>query len=110
MVGNGLGVRRADADIDQRYALMVRRCEMIGGHLRAMPGGRGDERGGLAGRVVGVDTEISGQVQPVVWTAGPQLLESPLDELVHIAMIICQKDPGLNEAPVRTGVMNQATQ
>jgi hypothetical protein len=39
VVGDRLGVRRADADVDQRDAHVVGRHQVVGGHLVPPPGG-----------------------------------------------------------------------
>ena len=45
VVGDVLGVRGADADIDKRHAVAIAMKKMIGRHLKAVPRRRADEFG-----------------------------------------------------------------
>ncbi len=109
MVGDGLGVGGADADIDEADAAPVGAHDVIGGHLEAMPDDAGRPRLGFVRRQARVDHDIAGQ-HDFFDGAGPQLLQAPAHELIDVAMIVRQQHPGLHRAPVGAGVMHQPAQ
>ena len=43
-------------------------------------------------------------------TALVQLLDGPADELIDVAMIVCEQDPGLDHAPVGAGIVHEPPQ
>src|SRR3546814_7499859 len=61
MVADRLGVRRADADVDQADAAAARRDQVIGGHLVPPPRAVGDERGRVHPRLVDIEAAGAGE-------------------------------------------------
>ena len=110
MVGDVLGVRRTDADVHETHAAPVRADDMIGRHLEAMPGDGRHARLRFFRRQRSVDDDIAGQDHPLHAGVGLELLQSPLHELVDIAVIVGEQHPGLHRAPVRARVVDEAPQ
>ena len=110
MVGDGLGVRGPDADVDQTDPPPVGAHAMIGGHLEAMPGDRCGLRLGLGRRNRRIDDDVARQNHLLDARSGMKLLQAPLDELVDIAVVVGEQHPRLHRPPVRAGVVNEAPQ
>ena len=84
--------------------------QVVGRHLEAMPGDGGDDRLGLGRVHVAFDDDVARQHQALEARIAAQLFEAVLDELVDVAMVVGQQDPGLHVAPVAAGVVDDATQ
>ena len=109
VVGDGLGVGRPDADVDQGHALMARRGQVIGRHLVLLPGRVADRRLGV-GRVAR-DDHAAGAGQGFVGAARRlELFDGPAHELVDIAVVVGEQDIGLNVVDRRAGVVLQPRQ
>ena len=110
MVGDGLGVGGADADVDERHALAVGRGEVIGGHLEAVPGAAGDQVVDLVRCMLGADDDVAGQHQPRGRLAGAELLARPAHEAVDVAVVVGEQNPALHMPPVAARVVHEALQ
>ncbi|MNC31063.1 hypothetical protein D3C75_793710 [compost metagenome] len=110
MVGDVLGVGRADADVDQRDAVAVGGDQVVGRHLVTVPDHAGHQ--GLGFTVVHAlfDHHVARQHHAHEARVVTQLVEAVADELVDIAVIVGQQDPRLHMAPVAAGVVHQAAQ
>ena len=85
--------------------------QVIGRHLEPVPGRRADQifDDGLV--QAALDGDPAGQDEPRVRPfLVRQLLHRPADELVHIAVVVGEQDPGLGAAPVAAGIMHEAAQ
>ena len=60
MVGDVLRVGRPDADVDQRDAGIALPCQMVGGHLVAVPGRACRQRLGLGRRMLAAHHHVAG--------------------------------------------------
>ncbi len=105
VVGDGLGVGRADADVDERDARLVRPDQVIGRHLMAPPGGVGQALAGIVHRAVEVEAAGAGKRGIAV---GADLLARPVHELVHIAVVVGEQDVALAVLDAGACVMLQA--
>ena len=109
VVADGLGVRRADADVDQADAAPAGGRQVIGRHLVLAPG-RVHHRllgiGGVAG-----DHHPAGAAQRVVGAVRVhQLGGGPAHELVDVAMVVGEQDERLDVLHRRAGVVPQPRQ
>jgi hypothetical protein len=85
VVGRRLGVRGADADVDQRDALAVRALEVIGRHLRQL--------GGMRERLVGVgDLGVAGATKAVAAGRIGQRRAGEGLELVDVELVVGEQD------------------
>src|ERR1700727_2520560 len=107
MVGDGLGVRGPDADVDQTDPAPVSAHAMIGGHLETMPGDRRHARFGLGRRNRRVYDEGAWQNDLLDAPPRMQLLQAPLYELVDITVVVGQERPGLHRPPVGAGIVHE---
>jgi hypothetical protein len=106
MVGDVLGVRRADADVDQRdAAVAIAARQMIAGHLVTVPLRASHDKCCFRIRHATGNAAAAWQIQHGVGALSLQLFQAPLHELVHIAVIIGEEDPRLDVAPVGAGVV-----
>ena len=110
MVGDVLGVRRADADVDQRHALAVARDEVIGGHLEPVPWARGDGFLRSFGNVAAPDLGAARQHHALVGTALGEPCQAPAHELVDVAVIVGEQNPLLHVAPVAARIVHEPAQ
>ncbi len=110
VVGDGLGVRGPDADVDETDPAPVGAHAMIGGHLEPMPGDGAGPRLGLGRRDRRVDDDIARQNDLLDARSGVQLLQAPLDELVDIAVVVGEQHPRLHRPPVGAGIVHEAAQ
>ena len=110
VVGDGLGVRRSDADVDETDPAPVGAHAVIGGHLEPVPGDGRDARFRLSRRDRRVDDDVARQNDLLHARSAMQLLQAPLHELVDIAMIVGEQHPGLHPPPVGTGVVDEAAE
>ncbi len=108
MVGDGLGVRGADADIDQRGARAVGAFEMIGRHLRQA------RRAGAGHRAVGIQPAIGCHQVARLDEGGIALgpvghhLQPHADEFVDIELIVGEQDEILEMIGAGRRVMLEA--
>ena len=110
MIGDVLRVRGPDADIHETHALPVRADDVIGRHLEAVPGDGEHARFRLLRRKRAIDDGVAGQHHLRDALVGVELLQSPLHELVDIAVVVRQQHPGLHRAPVGARVMHEPSQ
>ena len=103
VVGDGLCVRRADADIHKGDASMAVLHKVIGGHLRQFGQGR------LARRAVTARCAAAG-LNKFVGAAGLHFGAGIVDELVDIALIIGEQDEVLKMLWRGRGVMTDAVE
>ena len=104
MVGDGLGVRRADADVDHRDAGVARADEVEGRHLRRAP-----DR--CAGAPVPGDDGVAGLDEGGVAGGGVgDGLERELDELVHVELVVGEQHVVLEVRGARRGVVGEPQQ
>ena len=108
VVGNGLGVGGADADVDQGDPLAVFGHQVISGHLMLAPGGFGHSALEMFG--LRRDRDETGEGQGRVPPARSNLPKAPADELVHVAGVVGEKDVVLHVLGRRAGVMFQPRQ
>src|SRR3546814_14949902 len=86
MVADRLGVRRADADVDQADAAAARRDQVIGGRLVPPPRAVGDERGRVHPRLVDIEAAGPGER----WVAAlPDLPPRPCHSFFALAGTVC---------------------
>src|ERR1700679_3528196 len=90
VVGGGLGLRGPDADVDQTDPAPVRAHAMIGGHLEGMPGDGPCAYFRFCWRDRRVDDDVARQNDLLDARSGMELLQSPLHELVYIAVVVGQ--------------------
>ncbi len=90
--------------------MAVARDQVVGRHLEAVPGDGGDDRLGLAGIHVALDDDVARQNQALEARVVAQLLQAMLDELIDVAMVVGEQDPGLHVTPVAAGVVDDAAQ
>src|SRR3546814_18710897 len=85
MVADRLGVRRTDADVDERDAAAIGGDEVIRRHLVSPPRAVGDERDRIDAGLVDVKAGGAGErgVAPL-----PDLRARPGDELIDIARVV----------------------
>ena len=111
MIGDVLGVRRADADVDQRHALAV----------RAAPGDRPASGSGATASWRCAPRPRPARCRarsrrcpaaPAARTAAAlvQPREADAHELVDVAVIVGQQHPALHVPPVAAGVVHEAAQ
>ena len=110
MVGDVLGVRWADTDVDEGYAGISVPRQMVGGHLVAVPGRAGHQRLRLGGRMPAAYGDVARQYEALKTAIAGKLLASPAHKLIHIAVIIGQQNPALDMAPVASRIVNQPAQ
>ena len=112
VVGDGLRVRGTDADVDDGHAaLVIAARQVVGRHLKLMPGGDG-EPGRRFRRIAHAPGHRPSWADQAVIGAGGigQLGQSPGHELVEIALVVGEQNPGLHVPPVRARVMHQTAQ
>jgi len=105
MVADRLGVRRADADIDEGDAAAVGRDQMIGGHLVPPPGAVGDKRTGVDAGLVDVEPRGAGECGIAALS---DLRRRPRHEFVDIAMIVGEQYVALEMFGRGAGVVAEA--
>ena len=110
VVGDGLGVRRSDADVDETDPAPVGAHAMIGGHLEPVPGDGGCARFRLRRRDRRVDDDVARQDDFLDAGSCVQLLQAPVHELVDVAVIVGEQHPRLHRPPVGAGVVHEAAQ
>ena len=105
VVGDGLGVRGPDADVDQGDPHAVGREQVVGRHLVAPPGRIAQLRVGIFRRAVEKEPAGAGQrgVDPLA-----DLPAGPVDELVDVAVIVREQDVALEVLGRGAGVMGEA--
>ena len=105
MVANRLGVRRADADVDEGDAAAVGRDQVIGGHLVPPPRAVGDERAGVHAGLVDIEPRGARErgVAPL-----PNLRPRPSDEFVNITVVVGEQDISLEMFGRGAGVVAEA--
>lgn len=108
MVGDRLGVGRADADIDQGDAATARSDQVVGRHLEAAPGRALDH--GMGVRRIGIDAHIACRREGLVMIVFLQLADRPGGEGIDIAVIVCEQDKLLRVFIGRAGVVAQPLQ
>ena len=110
VVGDGLGVGGADADVDQRDAAPARRHQVIGRHLVLAPGGGGDRL--RASGVSLVITTPAGAGEALVRSSPARRSSSsaPAHELVDVAMVVGEQHVGLHVVGRRAGVVGEPRQ
>ncbi len=110
MVGDVLGVGRADTDIHQRHAVAVAGDQVIGRHLVTVPDHAGSNRRGFTVVHAFFDDHVARQYHAHKTRIVAQLLQAMDDELVDITVVVGQQNPRLHMTPVAAGVMHQAAQ
>ena len=94
VIRDRLGVRGADADIDERDSVAIGRYQMPRWHL--MPPPRAIGNGILRARRAVGDRQASGAGQHRVGRVTPQLGRCPSDEFIDIAVVVCEQHIALN--------------
>ncbi|MNZ88609.1 hypothetical protein D3C78_1075040 [compost metagenome] len=110
VVGDVLGVGRADTDVDQGHAVAIAGDQVIGRHLVAVPDHPGGNRRGFAVIHALFDDHVARQHHAHETRIAAQLLQAMDDELIDVAVIVGQQDPRLHVPPVAAGVMHQPAQ
>ena len=104
VVGDRLGVARADADIDERDAAPVRPLQMVGRHLRQVARRAGLGPAGGAGR--GGEHDIARRHEAVIAVLADQRA-AEADELVDVALVVGEQHEILEMLGRRAGVVVQ---
>ena len=107
VIGNRLGVGRADADIDQTDSLTARCYQVIGRHLVPPPGAVGDQLGRVRARSLGIQPARARQCGIAPLT---DLTRCPANEFIDIAMVVGEQYEFLEMLGRRTGIMPQPCQ
>jgi hypothetical protein len=107
MIGDGLGVGGADADVDQGDTAAVGCGEVPGRHLMTPPGALGRHPRRITG--LGGDGHAAGADQTLI-APFAELARAPDQELVHIAVIVGEQDEGLDRIGGTAGVVGQPGQ
>ncbi len=110
VIGDVLGIGRADADVDQRHAMTVFGDQVVGRHLIAVPDHAGDDGLGFVLAHALVDYHVTRQDHAHETRVFAKLFQAVQNELVDIAVIVGQQNPRLYVAPVAAGVMHQTAQ
>ncbi|MCY1433257.1 hypothetical protein D9M71_492800 [compost metagenome] len=110
MVGDVLGVGRADTDVHQGHAVAVVGDQVVGRHLEAVPFHAGDDGVGLAVVHAALDDHVARQDHAHEARVVAHALQAEVDELVDVAVVVGQQNPWLHMAPVAAGVVHQAAQ
>ena len=110
VIGDVLGIGRADADVDQGHAMAIVGDQVIGRHLVTVPDHTGGNRRGFAVIHALLDDHVARQNHAHETRVVAQLLQAMDDELVDVAVIVGQQNPRLHMAPVAAGVMHQTAQ
>ena len=110
MVGDVLGVGRPDADVDERDAGIALPCQVVGGHLVAVPGRACHQRLGLGRRMLPAHGDVARQHEAVERAFAHELLASPAHELIDIAVVVGEQNPALHVAPIAAGVVDEPAQ
>ncbi|MCY1209554.1 hypothetical protein D9M72_212090 [compost metagenome] len=108
VVGHGLGVGRAHADIDQRHPQLVFAHQVIGRHLRQ----RARARGVVGFRAAQFLHHVAGLDKAGVAAAVAAGHQAPaqLDKLVDIALVVGEQHEALEMLRCRAGVVVQPLQ
>ncbi|MNQ41954.1 hypothetical protein D3C85_556460 [compost metagenome] len=90
VVGDVLGVGRADADVDQRHAVAIAGDQVIGRHLVSVPDHTGRNRRCFAVIHALLDDHVARQHHAHETRVAAQLFQTMDDELVDVAVIVGQ--------------------
>ena len=110
VIGDVLGVGRADTDIDQGDAIPIGGLQVVGGHLVLVPDHAVQHRLHFPFGHATLDHHVARQHHAAEPRVAEQHVQSVADELIDVAVIVGQQDPGLYMAPVAAGVMHQPAQ
>ncbi len=108
VVGDRLGIRRADTDIDQCDSRAVLRAQVIGRHLEPPPGRGFDRRAAVDFRHRNL--QPSGYGQGLVARMPAELGQRPVAEGIDIAVIVREQNIVLEMLDRRAGIVLQTLQ
>ncbi|MND95596.1 hypothetical protein D3C80_878560 [compost metagenome] len=109
MVADGFGIRRANANVDERNALAVSGNQMPGGHLVFFPGQIGDGHFWRFGFCGYPDPTRAGE-RHVRAVGIEDLTAAPAYKLIHVAGVVGEQHERLEMFGWRPGVVTQARQ
>ena len=90
MIGNRLGVRRADTDVDQRNPAAILCAQMPRRHLVPPPCAVGDRRLWVLRVSINNDPACTRQMRVIA--VALQLLDGPAGEFIDIAVVVGEED------------------
>ena len=108
VIGNRLGVGWPHADIHQRYPCAIGRPQMVSRHLEAPPGRAVNRCPAMLIRLRNL--QPSGHGKRSIAALPAQLLQRPVTERVHIAVIVREQHIMLEMLHRRAGIMLQPLQ